>query len=61
MTKECIKLADDFVPELVETLSSEMNPDQVCSVAGLCNNARIDRLLEDYVSSLYNKKVHGIF
>ncbi|CAF4835180.1 unnamed protein product [Pieris macdunnoughi] len=52
VTKECIKLADDFVPELVETLSSQMNPDQVCSVAGLCNNARIDRLLEDYNATL---------
>lgn len=28
--KECDKLADDFVPELVEALSSEMNPD-VCA------------------------------
>ncbi|XP_067617016.1 uncharacterized protein Sap-r isoform X2 [Eurosta solidaginis] len=43
--KECDKLADDFVPELVEALSSQMNPDQVCSVAGLCNNAHIDELL----------------
>lgn len=25
--KECITLADNFVPELVEALSSEMNPD----------------------------------
>lgn len=24
--KECIRLADDFVPELVEALSSQMNP-----------------------------------
>ena len=24
--KECDKLADDFVPELVEALSSQMNP-----------------------------------
>ncbi|XP_050665111.1 uncharacterized protein LOC126965511 isoform X2 [Leptidea sinapis] len=52
VTRECIKLADEFVPELVETLSSEMNPDQVCSVAGLCNNARIDRLLEDYSATM---------
>ncbi|CAG4983570.1 unnamed protein product [Parnassius apollo] len=50
--KECIALADDFVPELVETLASQMNPQAVCSVAGLCNNARIDALLEDY-----NKKL----
>lgn len=40
--KECDKLADDFVPELVEALSSQMNPQVVCSVAGLCNNAAID-------------------
>ncbi|KPJ06954.1 Proactivator polypeptide [Papilio machaon] len=47
--KECIVLADDFVPELVETLASEMNPQTVCSVAGLCNSARIDLMLEDYM------------
>ncbi|CAH2076838.1 unnamed protein product, partial [Iphiclides podalirius] len=52
--KECIMLADDFVPELVETLSSEMNPQAVCSVAGLCNSARIDAMLEDY-----NKKLEA--
>jgi len=34
IANECIKLADQFVPELVETLASEMNPDTVCSVAG---------------------------
>ncbi|XP_075974912.1 prosaposin [Anticarsia gemmatalis] len=48
VAKECMKLADDFVPELVETLASQMNPQAVCSVAGLCNNAKIDRLLEDF-------------
>ncbi|XP_026315366.1 uncharacterized protein LOC113226815 [Hyposmocoma kahamanoa] len=52
VTKECIKLADDFVPELVETLASQMNPTQVCSVAGLCNNAKIDKLLESYNARL---------
>ncbi|CAH0714573.1 unnamed protein product, partial [Brenthis ino] len=56
VTKECIKLADDFVPELVETLSSEMNPQAVCSVAGLCNNANIDNLLEDYNTALKNRE-----
>lgn len=25
--KECITLADNFIPELVEALSSQMNPD----------------------------------
>lgn len=42
---ECIKLADDFVPELTEMLLSEMNPTVICTVAGLCNSVRIDDLL----------------
>lgn len=46
IAKECKKLADDFVIELVETLASEMNPVTVCTVAGLCNSARVDKLLE---------------
>jgi len=46
VSKECRTLAEEFVPELVETLASEMNPDTVCTVAGLCNSARIDKLLE---------------
>ncbi|XP_053678850.1 uncharacterized protein LOC128729217 [Anopheles nili] len=45
--KECRKLADDFIPELVEALASQMNPNVVCSVAGLCNNAAIDKLLAE--------------
>jgi len=45
IAKECRTLADEFVPELVETLASQMNPDTVCTVAGLCNSARIDKLL----------------
>uniref|UniRef100_A0A1B0DJP1 Saposin n=1 Tax=Phlebotomus papatasi TaxID=29031 RepID=A0A1B0DJP1_PHLPP len=49
--KECVKMADDFVPELVEALASQMNPQMVCSVAGLCNNANIDKLLEMEQSS----------
>lgn len=43
--KECIVLADDFVPELTEMLASQMNPTAVCTVAGLCNSRRIDNLL----------------
>jgi saposin len=43
--KECIKLADEFVPELTEVLASQMNPTAVCTVAGLCNSARIDQML----------------
>lgn len=45
--KECRKMADDFIPELVEALASQMNPNVVCSVAGLCNNAAIDKMLEE--------------
>lgn len=48
VSKECCKIADDFIPELVDTLASQMNPQIVCSVAGLCNNAKIDKLLEEY-------------
>lgn len=47
IVKMCDDMVDNFVPELVEALSSEMNPQQVCSVAGLCNNAAIDRMLEE--------------
>ncbi|KAL0881090.1 hypothetical protein ABMA27_002216 [Loxostege sticticalis] len=56
VAKECMKLADDFVPELVETLASEMNPQAVCSVAGLCNSARIDKLLEEHEKQKAPKK-----
>lgn len=48
IVKECTKLVDDFIPELIEALSSQMDPQVVCSVAGLCNNAYIDQLLLDY-------------
>lgn len=51
ISKECCKLADEFIPELVDTLASQMNPQIVCSVAGLCNNERIDRLLESVPAS----------
>lgn len=47
ISKECCKMADDFIPDLVDALASQMNPDVVCSVAGLCNNARIDKLLAE--------------
>lgn len=47
IVEECIKIVDQFIPELVETLASQMNPSVVCSVAGLCNNAHIDKLLAE--------------
>ncbi|XP_017889282.1 prosaposin [Ceratina calcarata] len=50
IVKECIKIVDQYIPDLVETLASQMNPSVVCSVAGLCNSKKIDRLLEEYES-----------
>ncbi|XP_040565050.1 prosaposin isoform X3 [Lepeophtheirus salmonis] len=55
IANECIKIFDDFVPELVETLASEMNPQIVCATAGLCNSKRIDNLLKNlYAQSTTN-------
>lgn len=45
IAKECDKLVDDFIPELIEALASQMEPNVVCSVAGLCNNVEIDKML----------------
>lgn len=42
---ECKKLANEFIPELVDTLASQMDPNVVCTVSGLCNNEHIDKLL----------------
>ncbi|KAJ8911584.1 hypothetical protein NQ315_016121 [Exocentrus adspersus] len=47
VVKECDKIADEYIPELIDTLASEMNPQVVCSVAGLCNNERIHKMLEE--------------
>lgn len=45
---ECDRLVDEFIPELVETLASQMDPSVVCSVSGLCNSARIDQMILEY-------------
>ncbi|KAL3279381.1 hypothetical protein HHI36_016891 [Cryptolaemus montrouzieri] len=44
---ECDKIVDSFIPDLIDTLASEMNPQVVCSVAGLCNNANYLKALEE--------------
>ncbi|ERL92231.1 hypothetical protein D910_09549 [Dendroctonus ponderosae] len=44
---ECDKIADNYIPDLIDTLASEMNPQTVCAVAGLCNNGRITQMLEE--------------
>ncbi|XP_012259045.2 prosaposin [Athalia rosae] len=48
IVKECDQLVDQFIPELVETLASQMDPSVVCSVSGLCNSKRIDQMLLEY-------------
>ncbi|CAK9829953.1 PSAP [Anthophora retusa] len=46
IVQECITIVNQFIPDLIETLASEMNPSVVCSVSGLCNSAHIDKLIE---------------
>lgn len=48
ISNECCKIADNFIPELIDTLASEMNPQVVCATAGLCNNDWVDQVLKDY-------------
>ncbi|KAG0714881.1 Prosaposin [Chionoecetes opilio] len=48
VSDECVHLADDFIPELIDTLASQMNPQMVCATAGLCNSVAVDRLLREY-------------
>lgn len=55
ITKECCKVADEFIPELVDTLASQMDPQVVCSVAGLCNNERYIKLLAEEDSKVSKK------
>ena len=58
VAKECKQLADDFIPELIETLSSQMNPQVVCATAGLCNSVRVDRLLREQGMDHHVSKLH---
>ncbi|XP_045460205.1 prosaposin isoform X2 [Harmonia axyridis] len=51
VVKECDKIVDNFIPDLIDTLASEMNPQVVCSVAGLCNNQEYLKSLEESTSS----------
>ncbi|XP_054003194.1 uncharacterized protein LOC128889529 isoform X2 [Hylaeus anthracinus] len=60
VVNECIKIVDQFIPDLVETLASQMNPSVVCSVAGLCNSAHIDKLLEESSIKAAEMKTHSL-
>ncbi|XP_066150349.1 prosaposin [Euwallacea fornicatus] len=55
IVKECDKIADGFVPDLIDTLASEMDPQTVCAVAGLCNSAKILQLLAEAESGVSYK------
>jgi saposin len=57
---KCIKLVDDFIPELIEMLASQMNPTMVCTTALLCNNAWVDGLLSEYKSAQKAKTVEQL-
>lgn len=43
-----LQVSDDFIPELIEMLTSQMNPAVVCATAGLCNSEWSDRLQAVY-------------
>lgn len=58
IVEECDRLVDQFIPELVETLASQMDPSVVCSVAGLCNSAYIDRLIDDHNKLLRKVRIN---
>ncbi|XP_076766761.1 prosaposin [Xylocopa sonorina] len=63
IVKECITIVDQFIPDLIETLASQMNPSAVCSVAGLCNSAHMDKLLQEYDESntkIGELKIHSL-
>lgn len=59
IVKECIKIADNYIPELVDTLASQMNPQVVCHVAGLCNNERIHKLALEKTAILKQDTCEG--
>ena len=49
-------MSDDFIPELIEMLSSQMNPAVVCTTAGLCNSEWSDRLQIEYKMARQEEK-----
>nr|ADK94870.1 saposin isoform 1 [Penaeus monodon] len=52
ISDECVDIANDFIPELIDTLASQMNPQLVCATAGLCNSARVDKLISENQAAL---------
>ncbi|CAH1175910.1 unnamed protein product [Phaedon cochleariae] len=57
IVKECDKIVDQYIPDLIDTLASQMNPQVVCSVAGLCNNEKVHQLLAEQGEIVNEKRV----
>ncbi|KAF5305454.1 hypothetical protein FQA39_LY01545 [Lamprigera yunnana] len=55
IAKECCKIIDEFSLELIDVLASQMNPQMVCSVAGLCNSERVHELLAESTNDVVSK------
>jgi len=54
IAKECIKIVDEYLPDYIDMLASRMDPLQVCTVARLCNNAKLVAKAEKYKEDLFN-------
>ncbi|XP_054918958.2 uncharacterized protein Sap-r [Dermacentor andersoni] len=47
VSKLCKDMVDNFIPDLIDILVSRLDPDQVCTIAGLCNPDFVTRKLQN--------------
>jgi saposin len=47
LADQCVKFVDEFAVELIEMLSSRMDPLVICSTVGLCNSAKLRQFWDD--------------
>ncbi|XP_037274476.1 prosaposin [Rhipicephalus microplus] len=47
ISEMCKEMVDSFIPDLIDILVSRMDPDQVCTIAGLCNPDFVTRKLQN--------------
>lgn len=47
ISEMCKDMVDNFIPDLIDILVSRLDPDQVCTIAGLCNPDFVTRKLQD--------------
>ncbi|XP_049272596.1 uncharacterized protein LOC119398702 isoform X9 [Rhipicephalus sanguineus] len=47
ISEMCKEVVDSFIPDLIDILVSRMDPDQVCTIAGLCNPDFVTRKLQN--------------